>query len=74
MAALFETDWAKMRERLPAAEAELRERQRVLSEDHGGTAEERQAIADAISGMKMLRKEVDDRQMRQSSGPSEKEA
>jgi hypothetical protein len=37
MAALLETDWTKMQERLQAAEAEIRERQRVLSEDHHGT-------------------------------------
>ena len=55
MAALLETDWKKMRERVHAAEAEVRERQRVLSEDHGGSAEERQAIVDAISGMNVLR-------------------
>ena len=55
MAALLETDWKKMRERVHASEAEIRERQRVLSEDHGGSAEERQAIVDAISGMNVLR-------------------
>jgi hypothetical protein len=55
MAALLETDWKKMRERVHAAEAEIRERQRVLSEDHGGSAEERQAIVDAITGMNVLR-------------------
>lgn len=54
MAAVLETDWKKMRERVHAAEAEIRERQRVLSEDHGGSAEERQAIADALHGMNVL--------------------
>jgi hypothetical protein len=58
VAALLETDWTKMSERLQAAEAELRERQGVLSEDHGGTAEERQAIVDAINGMRVLRREA----------------
>jgi hypothetical protein len=30
----------------------------VLSMDHGGTPEERQAIADALNGMKALRTEI----------------
>ena len=47
-----------MRERLQAAESEISKRQHVLSMDHGGTPEERQAIADALNGMENLRKEV----------------
>jgi hypothetical protein len=46
--AILETDWTKIEEKLQAAEREIRERQRVLSLDHGGTAEERQRIANAI--------------------------
>lgn len=65
MAALLETDWTRMHERLQAAEEEIRERQRVLSEDHGGTAEERQAIVDAINGLKMVENDVADWQKRQ---------
>jgi hypothetical protein len=56
-AALLETNGTKVRERIQAAEAKIRDRQRVLSEDHGGTPEERQAIADAIHGLKALLKE-----------------
>ena|ERR1700687_4169630 len=41
--ALLETDWTKMQERIQAAESATDERQRVLSADHGGTPEERQA-------------------------------
>jgi len=67
MAALLETDWTKMHERLLAAEAEIRERKRVLSEDHGGTAQERQAIVDAINGMKMLHRDVVEWQKQQSA-------
>jgi hypothetical protein len=33
-AAILETDWTKMQERLQAAEREIHERQRVLSLDH----------------------------------------
>jgi hypothetical protein len=68
LSALLETDWTKMPNRLQEAEAELRERERVLSEDHGGTAQERQAIADAINGLKMLQRDVVEWQKRQSPG------
>ena len=64
-AALLETDWTKMQERLEAAESEIRKRQYVLSMDHGGTPEERQAIADALNGMKSLRTEVAEWQIQQ---------
>jgi DnaJ-domain-containing protein 1 len=64
-AALLETDWTKMQERLRTAESELRKRQHVLSMDHGGAPEERQAIADALNGMKSLEAEVAEWQDRQ---------
>jgi hypothetical protein len=69
-AALLETDWTKMPDRLQGAEAELRERERVLSEDHGGTEQERQAIVDAIKGLKMLQRDVVEWRKRQSPGNS----
>jgi hypothetical protein len=47
-----------MHECLQAAEVELRKRQRLFSEDHGGTAEERQSIVDAINGMNVLCREA----------------
>lgn len=56
-AAILETDWTKMQERLRSAEFEIHERQHILSRDHGGTPEEKQAIADALNGMKALRTE-----------------
>ena len=56
--ALLETDWTTIQERLRLAESEIRKRQYVLSMDHGGTPEERQAIADALNGIKVLRTEV----------------
>ena len=70
MAAVLETDWTKMRERLQTAEEGIRERQRVLSEDHGGTAEERQAIFDAINGLKAVKEDVADWHTRQSPSAS----
>jgi hypothetical protein len=57
-AAILETDWTKMQQRLQTAESEIRRRQHVLSMDHGGTPEERQAITDALHGMEGLRAEV----------------
>jgi hypothetical protein len=67
MAAVLETGWTKILERIQAAESEIRERQRVFSENHGGTADERQAIADAIRGMQILRSEAAEWQNRQVS-------
>jgi hypothetical protein len=64
-AAILETDWTKMQERLQAAEREMHERQRVLSLDHGGTPEERQAIADALHGITHLKTEVRDWEKRE---------
>jgi hypothetical protein len=61
---MLETDWTKMQERLQSAEREIHERQRVLSLDHGGTPEERQAIADALHGMMHLKTEARDWQER----------
>lgn len=57
-AALLETDWTKIDERIQTAESVVRERERVLSEDHGGTPEEKIALADAISGLRVLRREA----------------
>jgi hypothetical protein len=64
-AAILETDWTKMQERLRTAESEIRKRQHVFSMDHGGTREERQAIADALRGIEGLRADVDEWQNRQ---------
>ena len=47
-----------MPKRIQAAESAIDERQRVLSEDHGSTPEEREAIDDALGGLKVLRKEA----------------
>lgn len=58
--AVLETNWTKMQERLRSAESAIEERQRVLSMDHGGTPEERQAIADALNGMRSLHTEAAD--------------
>jgi hypothetical protein len=65
-AVVLETDWTKMHERIQSAESKIQDRQRVLSEDHGGTLQERQAIANALNAMHTLRTEVADWQSRQT--------
>ncbi len=64
--AVLETDWIKMQDRLRAAELEIIDRHRVLSEDHGGTAEERKALANATSGLMFLRRDVESWQTAQN--------
>jgi hypothetical protein len=57
-AALLETDWSKIEERITAAEAALHARKHEFDLNHGGTTEENQAIADALKGLNILRQEV----------------
>lgn len=66
-AVAVETDWAKMHQRIQSAESKINDRKRVLSLDHGGTPEERQAIANALNAMGTLRTEVDNWQSRQAA-------
>jgi hypothetical protein len=53
-AAVLETDWTKMEGRILAAESAIREREHEFSLNHGGTPEERQAIANALNGLRSL--------------------
>jgi hypothetical protein len=57
-AALLETDWSKMEERIQAVEAALRGRKHEFDLDHGGTLEENQAIDAALRGLSVLRSEA----------------
>jgi hypothetical protein len=57
-AAVLETDWSKMEERIRAVETALQQRKHEFDLDHGGTPEENQAIADALRGLGVLRNEV----------------
>jgi hypothetical protein len=57
-AALLETDWSKMEERIQRAEAGLHERKKEFALDHGGTPEEDRAIEDALRGLGILRREL----------------
>jgi hypothetical protein len=54
-AALLETDWTKMQERVQTAESAIHQRRLVLSQDHGGTDEERAALVNAMGGLRVLR-------------------
>ena len=57
-AALLETDWTKMQERIQTAEFEIHKRRLVLAQDHGGTQEEREALVNAMSCLGVLRMNV----------------
>lgn len=57
MAAVLETDDGKVPQRVREAKAAIDARLEVLQLDHGGTPEERQAIADALAGLNALRSE-----------------
>jgi hypothetical protein len=56
--ALLETDWTKINQKIQAAENEIRTRLHEFSTNHGATAEENQAIEDALNGLNVLRKDV----------------
>ena len=57
-AALLETDGTKMQERVQTAESEIHKRRLELSQDHGGTQEERDALVNAMNGLRILRVDV----------------
>jgi hypothetical protein len=57
-AALLETDWSKIEEKVQVAEDGIKVRLHEFSLNHGGTPEENQAIVDALHGLDILRKEV----------------
>jgi hypothetical protein len=57
-AAVLETDWSRMEERIRVAESAIRERQHELSLDHGGSPEENQGINDALRNLSLLRKDA----------------
>lgn len=57
-AALLETEWSKMEERIRAAETAIEERKRELSQNGGGMPEENDAIAGATRSLNVLRGEA----------------
>jgi hypothetical protein len=61
VAAVLETDRAKLAERIAEAHAAIKVRIGELSQDHMGTAEERKAIDIALGGLDLLSKELTNR-------------
>lgn len=55
--AVLETDTSKLQQRIAAAEGAVKARMTELEQDHHGTPEERSAIADALNGLRILRRE-----------------
>jgi hypothetical protein len=56
MAAVLEIDSRKIEERIKAAEASIRDRQRQWRLNHGDTREEKVVIANALNSLNVLRK------------------
>ena len=54
-AALLESDWTKMVELVQKAESDLHERRLELAHHHNGTQEEREAVVNALNGLRVLR-------------------
>jgi hypothetical protein len=57
-AAILETDRSRLAAHLEAAEAAIKLRMQELCRHHDGTEEERIAINDALSGLRVLRQEL----------------
>jgi hypothetical protein len=60
-AAILETDYGKLTQRIHAAKGAIDDRLHELMLDHGGTPEERQAISDALFVLNVLGQEVERR-------------
>jgi len=73
-AALLETDWTKMPERVQTAESEVHKRRLVLSQDCDGTPEEREALVSAMSGLRVLQMDAAPRLERQALSSTPKAA
>jgi hypothetical protein len=58
-AAVVETNPLRLPVLIQSARAAIDARIQQLVQDHQGTADERQAISDAIAGLDLLRKELD---------------
>ena len=54
-AAVLETDWSTIQEKIQVAENAITARLHEFSLNHGGTPEENQAIEEAVNGLNSLR-------------------
>ena len=66
-AALLETDWTKMDERVKAAEVEIHKRRLTLCQDGDGTHEERDALINAVSSLRVVQRDAAKWQVRNTS-------
>jgi hypothetical protein len=66
-AALLELDHNTLEERILAARRAISNRVQVLAQDHFGSPEERQAMADALNFLAMLERELNQHQRPQSA-------
>ena len=57
-AAILETDASLLAERIQAAQKAINARIEELQSDHGGSSHEQLALADAMTGLNILRREV----------------
>jgi hypothetical protein len=65
-AAVLETDWSKLEERIEATDFAIAERLQEFSANHGGNPEENRQIQDALAGL-IVRLWRGDRRLRRSS-------
>lgn len=73
-AAVLETDWSRMEDRIQAAESAIKGRLQEFSLDHGGTPEENQAIVDALTSLNSLRADVASWRSLKSTGSEQQSA
>lgn len=57
-AAILETDRSRLPALIKAAQDAINSRINQISNDHQGTPEEREAIADALAGIRVLQEEL----------------
>jgi hypothetical protein len=60
------SDRSKLPERVLCARQAISQRLQALSQDHFGTPEERNAIADALNGLAILEREIEGTKKRQA--------
>jgi hypothetical protein len=57
-AAILETDWTKMEERIQTAESQIHKRRLVLSQDHGGTPQESKELVNVMDCLRIMREDA----------------
>ena len=62
-AAILETERLRLPDRINAAQAAINSRIEQLQQDHQGTPEERDAIASALAGIRILKNEANKKEL-----------